>query len=212
MSYEDEYLETRLERNEKKKTLRRKDFFEWLDVIVAAMVAVVVIFIFVFRLVTIVGDSMKNSFYEGEKVVITNLFFEPHYGDVVVISRNAHNTAEETENSSGPIIKRVIATGGQYVDIDFEAGVVFVGYDLGNMKALDEPYTLAPTYLKRDVEFPVYVPEGYVFVLGDNRNESMDSRFSQIGENGLINEKYILGKAIFRIFPFNRMGKIQGVN
>ncbi len=190
---------------------RRRDLFEWLDIVVASMVAVVIIFTFIFRLVTIVGDSMKNSFYHGEKVVITNLFYEPAYGDVVVISRNAHNNAKDTETSDEPIIKRVIATGGQYVDIDFAEGAVYVGYDLGDMEKLDEPYTRAPTYKSHDVEFPVYVPEGYVFVLGDNRNESKDSRFSDIGENGLINNKYILGKAVFRIFPFNRFGKIEGV-
>ncbi len=200
------------ENRAEKKADKRREFFEWLDIIVTSMVAVVIIFTFLFRLVTIVGDSMKNSFYEGEKVVITNLFYEASYGDVVVISRNAHNSADEVLASDEPIIKRVIATGGKYVDIDFDEGVVYVGYDLGNMVALDEPYTRAPTYLKHDVQFPVYVPEGYVFVLGDNRNESKDSRFSDIGENGLVDEKYILGKAVFRIFPFNRFGKIEEVN
>lgn len=191
-----------------------KDLFDWLDIIVASLVSVVIIFTLLFRVVTIVGDSMQNTFYNGEKIIITNLFYTPKYGDVVVISRNAGNTTEGLTASSGPLIKRVIATGEQYVDIDFEAGKVYVGYssNRADMTELSEPYIKAPTYLEADVEFPVYVPEGYVFVLGDNRNDSKDSRFSEIGENGLINEKYILGRAVFRIFPVNRAGKIPSVN
>lgn len=194
-----------------KKESKGKEIFEWLDIIVTSMLAVVIIFTFLFRLVTIVGDSMQNTFFGGEKVVITNLFYEPEYGDVVVISRNAHNNALENNAFAEPIIKRVIATGGQYVNINFETGVVYVGDDVSTMKALSEPYTKAPTYTKADVEFPVYVPEGYVFVLGDNRNDSKDSRFKEIGEGGLVNEKYILGKAVFRVFPFSRAGVIKGV-
>ncbi len=189
-----------------------KDLFDWLDIIVASIVSVVIIFTFLFRVVTIVGDSMQNTFYNGEKIIITNLFYEPEFGDVVVISRNAGNTTDSTAVSE-PLIKRVIATGEQYVDIDFDTGKVYVGYNSNraDMTELNEPYIKAPTYLKADVEFPVYVPEGYVFVLGDNRNDSKDSRFSEIGENGLVNEKYILGKAVFRIFPLGRAGKIEDV-
>ena len=187
----------------------KKELFDWLDIIVTSMVAVVIIFTFFFRLVTIVGDSMQNSFYSGEKIIITNLFYEPEFGDVIVISRNAKNSTILSDATSEPIIKRVIATGGQYVDIDFESGKVYVGYDLGDMVELSEPYTKTPTNMRADVQFPVYVEEGYVFVLGDNRNDSKDSRFSEIGEDGLISEKYILGKAIVRIFPFDRIGKIE---
>ncbi|MBO7218212.1 MAG: signal peptidase I [Clostridia bacterium] len=194
-----------------KKSAKGKEIFEWLDIIVTSMISVVIIFTFLFRLVTIVGDSMQNSFYGGEKIVITGLFYEPKYGDVVVISRNAHNSALEKDAFAEPIIKRVIATGGQYVDINFNTGVVYVGDDASTLKPLNEPYTKAPTYTKADVDFPVYVPEGYVFVLGDNRNDSKDSRFKEIGENGLVNEKYILGRAVFRAFPFSRAGVIKGV-
>ncbi len=190
---------------------RYKDIFEWLDVIVTSMIAVVIIFTFIFRLVTIVGDSMQNTFYGGEKIIISHLFYEPKFGDVVVVSRNANNDVKEQNSSNEPIIKRVIATGGQYVDIDFQSGKVYVGYELGNMIELNEPYTKTATNTRADVEFPLYVPEGYVFVLGDNRNDSKDSRFKEIGEDGLINEKYILGRAVFRVSPFNRIGKIDSL-
>lgn len=197
--------------NVKETKNKYKEIFEWLDVIVTSMIAVVVIFTFIFRLVTIVGDSMQNTFYSGEKIVITKLFYKPQYGDVVVVSRNAGNDAKSQNTTNEPIIKRVIATGGQYVDIDFQSGKVYVGHDLGNMKELVEPYTKTPTNARADVEFPLYVPEGYVFVLGDNRNDSKDSRFKEIGEDGLINEKYILGKAVLRVFPLNRAGKISPI-
>lgn len=191
-----------------------KELFDWLDIIVASIVSVVIIFTFLFRVVTIVGGSMKNTFYNGEKIVISNLFYTPEFGDVVVISRNANNTTDELSAVNEPLIKRVIATGEQYVDIDFEKGKVYVGYssNRADMIELDEPYTKTPTNLESDVQFPLYVPEGYVFVLGDNRNDSKDSRFSEIGENGLVNEKYILGKAVFRLFPLKRAGRIEDID
>ena len=190
---------------EEKKPNLRKDLFDWLDVIVSAVIAVIIIFCFLFRVVTIQGESMENTLYSGEKVVITNLFYEAKQGDIVVISRNTHNSANDI-TGQGPIIKRVIATEGQYVDIDFKKGKVYVGYDLANMVELEELYTKTLTTRKADVEFPVYVDKGCVFVLGDNRNDSMDSRYSTIGNNGLIDTRYILGHAVFRIFPLDRMG------
>ncbi|MBR6573297.1 MAG: signal peptidase I [Clostridia bacterium] len=186
----------------------RKDVFDWLDILVSAVVAVIIIFCFLFRVVTIQGESMENTLYENEKVIITNMFYEAKQGDIVVISRNTHNSVANVMGQ-GPIIKRVIATEGQYVDIDFNKGKVYVGYDLANMVELNEPYTKTLTTRKADIEFPVYVDEGCVFVLGDNRNDSLDSRFSTIGNNGLIDTRYILGHAVFRIFPLDRMGGLK---
>ncbi|MBE6740144.1 MAG: signal peptidase I [Ruminococcaceae bacterium] len=179
-----------------------KEAFEWLEVVVSAMLAVVIIFTFVFRVATIVGDSMKDTFYENEKIIITDWFYEPKVGDVVVVSRNVSNDYH-TDESEGPIIKRIIATEGQTVDIDFNKGIVYV-----DGVALDEPYTRTPTNLHYDIQFPVRVPDNHVFCLGDNRNESLDSRSSRIGNNGMIDERYILGKAVFRVFPFDRFGGV----
>ncbi len=178
-----------------------KDVFEWLDVVVVALIAVVVIFSFVFRIATIEGDSMLNTLVEGEKVVISNFNREIKRGDIVVISRNAENSLEGSVTSQGPIIKRVIATEHQTVDIDFVSGTVYV-----DGKALSENYISTPTTRKDDLEFPVIVPEGCIFVLGDNRRVSLDSRSSQIGENGMVDTRYILGNAVFRIFPLNKIG------
>jgi signal peptidase I len=183
-----------------------RDLFDWIDTISIALVAVIIIFTFFFRIATIVGPSMQNTLYSGERVIISNLFYKPKYGDIVVISRNTDNSVGENALGSEPIIKRVIATGGQYVDIDFQTGKVYVGPDLGNMTELVEPYTKTPTNRKWEVDFPVYVEEGYVFVLGDNRNDSLDSRSIYIGKDGLVDTRYILGKAIYRIWPFDTIG------
>ncbi len=180
-----------------------KEVFEWLDVVVASIIAVVIIFTFVFRIVAIDGPSMMNTLLDGERVIISNLFYEPKRGDIVVISRNTDNSSE-VGSYDEPIIKRIIATEGELVDIDFETGVVFV-----DGVALEEEYTLEPTYRSFDITFPVRVTDDCVFVLGDNRNDSMDSRSSQIGEDGMIHEKYILGHAIYRVFPMNKIGSLK---
>ena len=178
-----------------------KEVFEWLEVIVTAMVAVVLIFSLLFRVATIQGPSMMNTLHNGEKVIISNFNYTPERGDIVVISRNTSNTVADELTSDLPIIKRVIGVGGDTIDIDFERGIVIV-----NGQELDEPYARVPTTQKKDIDFPVYVPEGYIFVLGDNRGDSLDSRSSLIGENGMINSRYVLGHAVFRIFPFNKIG------
>ncbi len=190
----------------------KKDVIEWLEVISTAVIAVVLIFSFLFRVATISGDSMLNTLIggnqlngnKGDKVIITNIAYTPDNGDIVVISRNAENSAEGQVTGQGPIIKRVIATGGQTVDIDFESGTVYV-----DGKALKEDYISSPTNSKADVEFPLYVPDGYIFVLGDNRMDSLDSRFSQIGDGGLVDTRYVLGHAIFRIYPLDRIGRLD---
>lgn len=188
-----------------------KDVIEWLEVIATAVIAVVIIFCFIFRVATIDGSSMLNTLYGGDslgrnadKVIITNLAYTPKNGDIVVISRNVQNTLENQNPNLGPIIKRVIAVGGQTVNIDFKSGTVYV-----DGVALKEDYISSPTTNSADVEFPIYVPEGYIFVLGDNRQDSLDSRYSQIGENGLVDTRYVLGHAVFRIYPFDRIGRLD---
>ena len=179
-----------------------KDFvFDWIEVLVHAIIVVVICFSFIFRIATIDGPSMMNTLIDGERVIITNLFYEPKAGDIVVISRNKENSTQTMNASNTPIIKRIIATEGQTVNIDFDAGIVYV-----DGVALDEPYTRTPTNRFYDIKFPVTVDEGCVFVLGDNRKDSIDSRDSSIG---MIDTRYILGHAVFRVFPLNKMGKID---
>ena len=194
--------ETAEEKISTKKTLA-EEVFDWVDMVAFAVIAVVIIFSLVFRVATISGPSMQNTLHSGEQIIITNFAYEPKQGDIVVVSRNTLNSAADTEDE-GPIIKRVIAVGGQTVDIDFEEGIVYV-----DGVALKEDYISTPTTRKFEVDFPVYVPEGNIFVLGDNRGNSLDSRSDRIGENGLIDTRYVLGHAIFRFLPFDRIGRLD---
>lgn len=183
----------------------KKEIFDWLEILVHAILVVVLCFSFLFRIATINGSSMENTLHEGERVMISNLFYTPKNGDIVVISRNKNNNIYEETDENTRIIKRIIATEGQTVNIDFEKGVVYV-----DGVELDEPYVKTPTNRDFDIEFPVTVDEGCVFVLGDNRNDSLDSRSSSIGEYGMVDTRYILGKAVFRIFPFDKVGGLYG--
>lgn len=176
--------------------------FDWVDIFVTSVLVVIVIFTFLFRVVTITGDSMRNTLEENDKVIISDIAYTPKQGDIVVISRNMDNSLTDT-SVKPPIIKRVIAVAGQTVDIDYEEGIVYV-----DGVALKEDYTRTLTTERHeyDIEFPAYVPENCIFVMGDNRNESLDSRSSLIGDNGMIDTRYVLGKAVFRLFPFNKIG------
>ncbi len=183
-----------------KKPQAKREIFEWLEIVVTAVTVVIILFTFIFKVVTISGNSMLNTLHNGERILISNLFYEAERGDIVVISRNSDNSTEY-KNSETCIIKRVIATEGQVVDIDFKSGTVSV-----DGVTLKEDYTYTPTNLRGDVQFPVIVPKGHVFVLGDNRNDSSDSRYSGLGNNGMVDTRNILGKAIIRILPFDRFG------
>ncbi len=209
--YNSNYVyETKEEKSNNKKF--KTELFDWLDVITIAFAVVILLFSVFFRVATIEGNSMRNTFHNGEKVVISKLGYTPKYGDVVVISRNYLSEHNKTEHDSQPIIKRVIATENQTVSIDFEEGVVYV-----DNQPLSEPYTATPTNNTVDInqakqlEKGVTVPKGCVFVLGDNRNDSLDSRSSAMGNlgNGMINEDFIIGKVFLRIFPFSAFGGIK---
>ncbi len=198
--YEFEVQEEIKQESKKPSFSFKNELFDWLEILITAIILLVVMFSFVFKVVTISGRSMQNTLLHGEKVIISNLGYEPKRGDIVVISRNANNIANSSDADTA-IIKRIIATQGQVVDIDFHTGTVYV-----DGVALEEEYTKSPTNLRGDVEFPVVVKEGCVFVLGDNRNDSTDSRNSSIGDGGMVDTRYILGKALYRIFPLNGFG------
>ncbi len=170
-----------------------KSCFEWVESLIPALIISILILTFVFRLVTVNGISMENTLFHGDKLIVRNLFYKPSNGDIVVVGP-VWGLDEHI------IIKRIIATSGQTFDINFDTGEVTV-----DGVVLDEPYIKEPTRLKEGGEIPNVIPEGYVFVMGDNRNHSSDSRSYKVG---LISEDQIIGKAEFIVKPFDRIGKI----
>lgn len=158
-----------------------------------AVIILILLFSLVLRPAAVIGNSMLPNFSGGDRVACVHSFSGYERGDVIIIS---HATRKDES-----IIKRVIAVGGDTVDIDFYKGTVSV-----NGQVLDEPYVNTPTNLSYDMTFPVTVPEGKLFVLGDNRNDSLDSRSTDIG---FINENKVLGKVVFRFYPFDRIKIIK---
>ena len=164
-----------------------RDLYEWAQALVCSVLAVVLLFTFVIRLIGVDGHSMVPTLQDGDRLLVLNAMLDNDYGygDIVVLRKDTF--LEE------PIVKRVIATEGQTVDIDFAAGAVYVDGQL-----LEEDYIRQPTYLEEGLEFPVTVPEGCVFVMGDNRNDSDDSRDPELGP---VDTRQILGRAVFLLFP-----------
>lgn len=162
------------------------------DMIFMLVIVMAVLMLFL-RIIVVDGPSMESTLLNGDYMLLVgNMFYKnPSYGDIVVVSKQAYDNGK-------PIVKRVIATEGQTVDIDFNEGVVYV-----DGVALDEPYTKTLTALKEGTTFPLVVEEGKVFVMGDNRNNSKDSRSTQIG---LVDKREVLGKVAFILFPGTGMG------
>ena len=161
---------------------------EYLKDVCYMVAVVVVIFTFCIRFVIVSGDSMFNTLVDMDYLIVMerHLAGEPEQGDIVVASMDRFWEGK-------PIVKRVIATEGQTVDIDFNAGIVYV-----DGVALEEEYTFTPTNLSEGTRFPLVVEEGCLFLMGDNRNESRDSRDPSIGQ---VDRREILGKAVFLLVP-----------
>lgn len=178
-----EHSEKKEEKSPAQKSL--ENVYDFADVLVSAILVIFILFTFFFRLVGVDGPSMNPTLNDGDKLLVTSIPYSPSYGDVVIITQpNVYNE---------PIVKRVIATEGQTVDIDFKTGTVKV-----DGKVLNEPYINMRTTRYYDVAFPVKVPENCIFVMGDNRSNSTDSRSSTIG---FIKKEYVLGKVIGRVSP-----------
>lgn len=177
-----------------KKANWQTDVLSYLHDLVFIVAIVMLLFLLLFRVVIVSGTSMYDTLWDGDYLLLisNSLYHTPQYGDIIV-------AAKQSFQNGDPIVKRVIAVEGQTVDIDFEKGIVYVD---GN--ALDEPYTHTLTNLDEGTAFPLTVDDGCVFVMGDNRNKSKDSRSTEIG---LVDKREILGRAVFLMFPGTNEGK-----
>ena len=179
-----------------------RDLYEWMQALVCSVLVVVLLFTFVVRLIGVDGHSMVPTLQDGDRLLVLNsiLYDDYQYGDSVVLRKESF-LAE-------PIVKRVIATGGQTVDIDYGTSTVYV-----DGVALDEPYIREPmgvpytpsAYDSTGVQTHWEVPEGSIFVMGDNRNKSTDSRDARLGA---IDEDYVLGKVVCGLWPPSKIGPL----
>lgn len=167
------------------KSSSRLELYDWVQCIIAAVILAIMIFIFVGRVIGVKGDSMYPTLHNQDRVITSNIMYTPKQGDIVVFKTETYGNE--------PLVKRVIATAGQKVDIDFTAGVVYV-----DGEAVDDSYTYAPTKTREDFKGEVTVPDGCVFVMGDNRNDSTDSRSDRVG---MVDTRMILGKVHLIIIP-----------
>lgn len=179
-------------KQEPKKTDKKKNSFhlsvyDLVSIIMSSFIIIAIVFTFAFRLVGVEGSSMTDTLQDSDWLLTVNKEIYER-GDIVVIT--------EPNYFNEPLIKRVIARGGETVDIDFSTGTVYV-----DGVALQEPYTREDYILPKldDIDFPYTVPDGHIFCMGDNRNGSTDSRSTLIGP---LDERYVLGKAVIRILPF----------
>ncbi|MDR1565544.1 MAG: signal peptidase I [Oscillospiraceae bacterium] len=192
-----------MENEKRERSILRRitgEVFEWMESVVFALVIVVLIFTFMFRIVRVDGSSMYPTLQNNDKVIVSNVLYKPRQGDIIVTTQ---------ENMFGePLIKRIIATEGQQIDIqkgsDDSTGLVYVE---GQLCAEAYAYydTTRSFYTGDAYEYPITVPKGKAFCMGDNRNNSSDSRSSYVK---MIDVDSILGKAQIRIFPLGSFGGI----
>ena len=172
---------------EKKPPSKVAALLDYLEIFAWSIFVIMMLFTFVIRMISVDGTSMLPTLQNGDRLLVLDAAWcgELQYGDIVVLRKE--NFYYE------PIVKRIIAVGGQTVDIDYSTGSVYV-----DGKLLEEDYINEPTFDDEGMEFPVTVDEGCIFVMGDNRNASDDSRNPRLG---IVDERYVLGRAVFLLFP-----------
>ena len=170
-----------------------RETYDWIQCLLVALIICVLIFMFCVRVIDVIGASMNPTLYNGEKMLVSGLFYKPKVGDVVVFKKDEYDPNKL-------LVKRVVAVEGQEINMDFENGIVYI-----DGVAIAEDYISEPTYNKLDFIGPKTVPEGCVFVMGDNRNASIDSRKSEIG---MLDNRLILGKTYCVVYPVSQFRMI----
>ena len=191
-----------------RKDKRREGIYDWIEVFPAAVTIVVIMLSFIMRIATVRGHSMDNTLSDGQVLIMSDMFYTPKQGDIIVVQQNGGYF-------ESPLVKRVIATGGQKLHIDFTNWEVTV-----DGKLIDEEYVkrgIPGVSMDKEEYYSVYssyfdetgnitIPEGYLFVMGDNRNESSDSRSIYVG---LVRENEVLGKVVFSLLPLSKLGVVK---
>ena len=176
----------------------RLDLFFWLQTFVLVLAVLILLFTFVGRIITVDGPSMLPTLHDKDVLILRSIAYTPEQGDIVVLTKDFDHYEDQ------PIVKRVIAVGGQSVRIDYRESIVYV-----DGEALDEPYTLDYIMYRPGGDLSIQeleVPEGHVFVMGDNRNNSSDSRHYQLGA---IDNRYLLGKVVTVLFSPYKWGLLD---
>lgn len=171
----------------------RSSLYDWIQSLLFALILCIFLFVFAFKIIDVNGSSMVPTLRNGDKLFVSNLFYTPVAGDVVVFKTDSYDPDKA-------LVKRVIATEGQEVSIDFDNGIIYI-----DGIPIEEYYINETTTTKLDFIGPKTVPEGCLFVLGDNRNASTDSRKKEIG---MVDKRMLLGKAYYVLFPLSDFGKI----
>ena len=171
-----------------------KELYDWIYCLLFALIVAVLLFSFVVHPIDVVGSSMVPTLHNGDKMLVSGLFYKPKAGDVVVFKKDEYDPNKA-------LVKRVIATEGQEINMDFANGIVYI-----DGEPIVEPYINDLTYNKLDFIGPKTVPEGCVFVMGDNRNASVDSRKNEIG---MLDTRLIIGRAYYVIYPLSVLRAIK---
>lgn len=186
---------------EQEKGSYKLDLYYWTQALVMVLVALILICTLVGRVIGVVGSSMVPTLHDGDLLLLQSLGYTPKQGDVVVLRKPGFPPPPQ---DTAPIVKRVIAVGGQHVQVDYTTSTVYV-----DGVALDEPYineTMVDRYGYNMNVLDVTVPEGSIYVLGDNRNNSSDSRHEALGT---VDQRYVLGRVLCVMLPFQDFGPVD---